>query len=40
MLKGIDLFERNHEYEEVEIDNSFPDYLIKNINKYKEYTII
>ena len=40
MSKGIDLFERNHEYEEVEIDNSFPDYLIKNINKYKEYTII
>jgi len=37
--KRIDLFERNHEYEEVKIDNSFPDYLIKNINKYKEYTI-
>ena len=37
MLKGIDLFDRNHEYESVKVDNSFPDYLTKNINEYKEF---
>ena len=30
----IDLFDRGHKYEAVQIDNSFPEYLIQNINKF------
>ena len=35
----IDLFERGHKYEKVELDETFPKYLIKNQFKYKEYII-
>ena len=37
MIKGIDLFERGHKYEFVKINDSYPDYLIQNINKFKEF---
>tara|TARA_B100000780_G_C21102727_1_gene445098 strand:- start:1018 stop:1824 length:807 start_codon:yes stop_codon:yes gene_type:complete len=37
MSKRIDLFERGHEYKLVKIDNSFPNYLIENNNKFKEF---
>ena len=33
----IDLFERGHKYEAIKIDNNFPDYLAKNIDKFKEF---
>ena len=33
----IDLFDRGHKYEVVAIDDSFPEYLIKNINKFKNF---
>ena len=32
LKKKIDLFERGHRYEIVKLDNSFPDYILKNIN--------
>ena len=37
IIKGIDLFERGHKYEIVMIDNSYPDYLFQNINKFKKF---
>ena len=33
----IDLFERGHKYEVIKIDNNFPDYITKNIDKFKEF---
>ncbi len=33
----VDLFGRGHKYEKVQIDNSFPEYLLKNINKFKDF---
>ena len=37
MQKGIDLFERGHKYETIKINKSFPEYLLQNINKFKEF---
>jgi len=34
-----DLFNRNIQYKKVEIDNTFPKYIIKNIEKYKSWII-
>ena len=34
-----DLFGRNHIYTKIEIDESFPEYIRKNILKFKEYII-
>ena len=33
----IDLFERGHKYEVIQIDDNFPNYLIKNKNKFKNF---
>ena len=33
----IDLFERGHVYKKVEIDDTYPEYFRKNIEKYKEW---
>ena len=35
--KRIDLFERGHKYESIKIDQSFPDYLIRNANQFKDF---
>ena len=35
--KRIDLFERGHKYESIKIDQSFPDYLIRNVNQFKDF---
>ena len=35
--KRIDLFERGHKYESIKIDQSFPDYLIRNTNQFKDF---
>ena len=35
--KKIDLFERGHAYKKVEIDDTYPEYFLKNIEKYKEW---
>ncbi len=37
ITKKIDLFGRGHQYELINIDDSFPDYLIKNINNFKDF---
>ena len=37
--KKIDLFERGHQYEKIRLDNTFPDYLLKNHEKYKLYIL-
>jgi beta-1,4-mannosyl-glycoprotein beta-1,4-N-acetylglucosaminyltransferase len=37
--KKIDLFNRGHEYKKVELDNSFPDYLVSNYEKYKSFIL-
>ena len=37
--KMEDLFERGHKYEKVNIDKTFPKYLLDNINKYKEFIL-
>ena len=35
----IDLFERGHKYKRVELDNSFPDFIIRNKAKYNNWII-
>ncbi len=35
----IDLFDRGHQYQKVEIDKSYPDYLKKNLDKFKDFII-
>ena len=37
--KCIDLFGRGHQYMKVEIDNTFPNYLKKNQNKFNKFII-
>ena len=37
--KRVDLFERGHQYEQVKLDNTFPEYLITNYDKYKNYIL-
>ena len=34
-----DLFDRGHQYKKVEINQSYPEYLIKNLEKYKNYIL-
>ena len=33
----IDLFERGHKYEVIKLDDSFPKYLLRNIEKFKNF---
>ena len=33
----VDLFGRGHVYKSVKIDNSYPNYLVQNLQKYKEW---
>jgi beta-1,4-mannosyl-glycoprotein beta-1,4-N-acetylglucosaminyltransferase len=37
--KRIDLFDRGHRYKPVELDDTFPDYLLLNYEKYKSFII-
>ena len=37
--KGEDLFNREFSYKKINLDNSFPDYLVHNKNLYKEWII-
>ena len=34
-----DLFERGHKYKRIEIDQSYPEFIINNINSYKDYIL-
>ena len=36
---GIDIFDRDIKYRKIQIDNSFPEYIAKNKDKYKEWII-
>ena len=37
--KQIDLFNRGHKYEKVKMDNSFPEYILQNQEKYFEWIL-
>ena len=37
--RKIDLFERGHQYKKIELDNSFPKYLVSNYEKYKSFIL-
>ncbi len=37
--KKIDLFERGHNYEKINLDETFPRYLIENLEKYKTFIL-
>jgi len=34
-----DIFDRNYKYEKVNLDNSFPEYILKNLKKYEKWII-
>jgi len=35
----IDIFDRNFKYEKVDLDDTFPEYIIKNLSKYKDWIV-
>ena len=35
----IDIFDRNFKYEKVNLDDTFPKYILNNLNKYKDWII-
>ena len=35
----VDLFERGHKYKKIELDSTFPKYLINNISYYKDFIL-
>ena len=35
----IDLFERGHQYKKIELDDTFPKYLVSNYEKYKSFIL-
>jgi len=37
--KKVDLFDRGHQYKKVELDNTFPKYLVSNYEKYKPFIL-
>ncbi len=37
--KKIDLFHRGHQYKKIELDDSFPEYLTSNYEKYKTFIL-
>jgi len=34
-----DIFDRNFKYAKIDMDNTFPKYILENINKYKDWII-
>ena len=39
MEKGQDIFERGHSLKKVEIDSSFPKYILQNKDKLKKWIV-
>ena len=37
--RKVDLFDRGHQYKKVELDNTFPKYLVSNYEKYKPFIL-
>jgi beta-1,4-mannosyl-glycoprotein beta-1,4-N-acetylglucosaminyltransferase len=35
----VDIFDRNFKYEKVDLDDTFPEYIIKNLGKYKDWIV-
>ena len=35
----VDIFERNLKYERIDLDNTFPKYILENLDKYKNWII-
>ena len=35
----MDLFNRGHKYEVVDLDKKFPKYILENLDKFKEFII-
>ena len=35
----IDLFDRGHKYQKVDIDDTYPDYLLNNFNEFEDFII-
>ena len=35
----VDLFNRGHRYQKIEIDKNLPDYILNNLNKFDEYIV-
>ena len=36
---GVDPFQRNLRFKKVSIDNTYPDYIRKNLNKFKNWVL-
>ena len=34
-----DLFERGHKYRRIEVDDSYPEYIINNLSYFKDYIL-
>ena len=37
--KKIDLYDRGYQYEVVKIDETFPSYLLNNLNKFEKFIV-
>ena len=37
--KKIDLFNRGHRYQAINLDKKFPKYILENLDKFKEFII-
>ena len=35
----VDIFERGYKYEKIDLDDTFPEYILKNLEKYKDWII-
>jgi len=39
IIKGIDIFDRDIHYQKIDFDNSFPNYIKKNKDKFKDWIL-
>ena len=37
--KKIDLFERGHQYQKIELDNTYPKFILENLNEFNEFIL-
>ena len=37
--KKIDLFERGHQYQKIELDNTYPKFILENLSEYNEFIL-
>ena len=36
----IDIFDRKFKYEKIELDNTFPKYILENLNKFQNWIVL